>query len=181
MFANAFVLCIEPVIVEGEVRDCRFRKNTLMDATAPFQRILHFSNPEVDYMGIPTGTEVHNNALMVSSTVCHISGFRDISSFTAFGSGPTNISHDDEAFYLYSSYYWGCVDGPVTYHWEISWDHQSTFQDLSDSPHEEHAILDGADIPINEYGQLSSTGYIRFTATCVPENVTRCHIITITN
>ncbi|NBC05562.1 MAG: hypothetical protein GVY26_00020 [Bacteroidetes bacterium] len=129
-------------------------------------RVFRFSNPDISgsFQGFITGGADYNNALMISLTACTISQFGEqlegssISPFHVFISGPVNVHQDEDNYYEYDSYYQGCLNGDVYYHWEISWDYQNTFQHLS---FEKDFILDGEDVH-----PYMPVGYIRLTAVC---------------
>jgi hypothetical protein len=100
---------------------------------------------------------------MIAQTACPISLFGGMVEggfaappFNANATGPLYIYHDNIGSFTYSSYYEGCQDGIVEYHWEISWDHQSTSQTLS---YEEDAILQavGSMVPGFYILELKST------------------------
>lgn len=184
-FANARIFCASPTIVGGVVT-CKNGaiKSTIMngdsDSIEIAPRVLRFSNPEGEYNGQTTGSPVHNNAQAISWSACVVSlfggrvdgGFED-PAFNAFASGPTNVSYASEGYYLYSSYYWGCLDGEVHYCWEISWDYGATYQNLST---DEDAILYR-----DEVHPYMPVGYIRLTAICSEEPDTSISFIELKN
>ncbi|NBC05582.1 MAG: T9SS type A sorting domain-containing protein [Bacteroidetes bacterium] len=143
-------------------------------------RILRFSNPEGYYNGQVTGSAVHNNARAISLSACKVSLFGgrvegdfEDPPFNAFASGPTNVYHDTEGSYLYSSYYWGCLDGEVSYCWEISWDYGENYNPLSE---DEDAVLNRSDVH-----PFMPVGYIRLTAICSEEPDTSISFIELKN
>lgn len=172
-YANAFEICTESSIITGNMEYCSRYVSTVMEGglTGNF-RVRQFSSSDpsatfrIGNVDFRTGDLEHDNARMIARTACPISRFgeqlEDIFAppppFNAFPSGPTNVSNGGGPPFQYSSYYWGCLDGTVTYHWEISWDYGNTFPHLS---YDAHANLLGSNIPSNV-----PKGYIRLTATC---------------
>lgn len=131
-------------------------------------------------MGLATEDVDHDNTRMIARTACTIGLFGgmvegdfDDPPFSAFASGPTSISHDNSSVFEYSSYYQGCLDGIVTYHWEISWDYGNTFQHLSFG---EDAVLGAIDVP-----EHAPVGYIRLTAMCSEEPDTYVDFLEVKN
>lgn len=166
-YANANTFCVryQTIPTNGGLMVCDEYRNTIMDGKLRngLSRVLRFSNPDTtgNYLGYISGTEYHNNAQMIALTACDISEFGnqdEAFNFSAFSSGPTNIFHGNNAVFEYSSYYWGCLEGSVTYSWEISWDYGATYQVFSTG---EDARVNGSNVPLN-----TPYGYIRFTATC---------------
>jgi hypothetical protein len=184
-YANARIFCSSPSVIQGQtICNTGAIKSTIMngdsDSIQFAPRVLRFSNPDGYYNGEITGSDVHNNALAISLSACQVSlfggkveGAFEDPPFNAFASGPTNVSNESGVEYLYSSYYWGCLDGGVNYCWDISWDYGANYQHLS---LEEDAVLYSDEIdPDVLYA------YIRLTAFCTEEPDTSISFIEVKN
>ena len=184
-YANARIFCTSPLTIQGQTYCAAgAKKSTIMNGDADSievaPRIFRFSNPEGYYNGQVTGSAVHNNARAISLSACKVSlfggrvegDFQD-PPFNAFVSGPTDVYHDTEGSYSYSSYYWGCSDGEVSYCWEISWDYGENYSPLSE---EEDAVLNRSDVH-----PFMPVGYIRLTAICSEEPDTSISFIELKN
>nr|WP_295929696.1 M12 family metallo-peptidase [uncultured Dyadobacter sp.] len=84
-------------------------------------RLLHFSNPNIQCGGKATGTNDENNALRVSETCSTVGAFRPdpIPPLGIFIDGPTWVSnYGGQSYELYYS----CGSAPYTFTWQYSYD-----------------------------------------------------------
>jgi Secretion system C-terminal sorting domain len=88
-----------------------------------FRRVMHFSNPEVLYRGIATGTDRENNARVISQMMCKVKDYFEDAELNANIIGPDIIGDCDGTVYSAS-----IVDGPeagapggppYTYSWRV--------------------------------------------------------------
>jgi hypothetical protein len=111
---HGFVFNISPGLFTKE-------RHTMM-VTGGFKkkRILHYSNPSVDYVGVPTGNATANMAAQLTGQACNVSSFNTnhlVSNLDVRISVPSTLTVGQQVTFS-SSVSGGTL--PYTYLWEIS-------------------------------------------------------------
>ena len=96
------------------------------DQQAGNQRVLHYSNPDINFNGTPTGNANNNNAHMIQNTGCELVGYRSSPYFSAAidgykmwcrpGTSVTELPNDYVAVITPATPGFPCTP-PYTYEW----------------------------------------------------------------
>jgi hypothetical protein len=100
-----------------------FRTVMAYDCPGGCPRVLHFSNPGVDYDGLPTGTEdVHNNALALTRTAPTVSNFGLSRPTDTLLGSPSNLELETEGTTVMFSWDPPATGAPTGYVLEVGSD-----------------------------------------------------------
>jgi hypothetical protein len=112
----------DDLLAVGTARGHRFKtklktRRTIMQAFVGTNPILHYSNPNVNFKGVATGTTDRNNAAQLSLTGCTVANF--MPNFAIFN---TTISSTTSGCNIQATTTPRCASGTLGYEWYISRD-----------------------------------------------------------